>query len=382
MANVTVVGGGICGIASAYFLSKRGYSCTLVERSKPFNAASGRAGGFLAKDWSDGTPSESLTHASFQLHFQLAHELGAERTGFRELNHAVATQSHEQLKHASASIDPDAPSYVRNCTSCMCISNPHTIAQTHPARLCRAMLEESDTSIVNATATGVERDARTGRVQRVLLDNGNSLDVQRALVLAMGPWTDAVRKWFADELGDLDPIVGNKAHSITVNASVEPTPVFSSIIDENGQRWEPEAYPRAEEVYVCGQHSNTPLPSDPDAIKPEEDMIERLKHSASLLSDRLADKSAITSESACYLPICSDGPPLLGAIPESDNTAFIATGGSCWGILNGPGMGKAISELIADGEAHCANIESLKPENRVRRKRARRKKGKASSVPM
>jgi glycine/D-amino acid oxidase-like deaminating enzyme len=363
MAEVTIVGGGICGISTAYFLRKRGISSTILEKAScPINAASGRAGGFLAR-WMDGTPAESLTHASFALHHQLANNLGPDRIGFRILDGAVATGGSTTDGRAHSS----APRYVSNVSRSSTMARTNEVAVTHPARLCQAMLEESKADVItNASVSGVGRSDDSGADEPVVHSSCYTVDVNKALVLAMGPCCESARKRFPCELGSLPPIVGQKAHSITVKADVEPTAVFSSILDKSdGSTYEPEAYPRNGEVYVCGQHSNTPLPDSPDDIEPESDNMARLKHSAALLNETFADEGRITNESACYLPIATDGMPLLGEVPGTSSSSFIATGGSCWGILNGPAMGKVLEELIVDGKAQSANIDKLTPEGRT-----------------
>eukprot|EP01043_Picozoa_sp_COSAG02_P071466 COSAG02_NODE_13070_length_1450_cov_1.155440_3_plen_58_part_01 len=54
-----IVGGGIIGISTAYYLSVRlglGRHVTLVEQTSVASAASGKAAGFLALDWNDHSP--------------------------------------------------------------------------------------------------------------------------------------------------------------------------------------------------------------------------------------------------------------------------------------------------------------------------------------
>ena len=83
--KVVILGGGLQGLASAYFLCcKRGCTnVTLVERcDKVAPAASGKAGGFLAGGWGDERTRELHTK-SFQLHEQLAEELDV--TSFRKI---------------------------------------------------------------------------------------------------------------------------------------------------------------------------------------------------------------------------------------------------------------------------------------------------------
>ena len=54
-SKIVIVGGGIIGCSTAYYLTKLGHrNVTLIEAVEVAHAASGRAGGFLALDWCDG----------------------------------------------------------------------------------------------------------------------------------------------------------------------------------------------------------------------------------------------------------------------------------------------------------------------------------------
>ena len=65
----------VIGTSVAYRLSMRGAKVTVVERSGIACAASGKAGGFLALDWCDGSPLAALARRSFVLHDELAADL-------------------------------------------------------------------------------------------------------------------------------------------------------------------------------------------------------------------------------------------------------------------------------------------------------------------
>src|SRR5438270_3163814 len=82
--RVVICGAGAIGASIAYFLARRGIAVTVIERTGIACAASGKAGGFLALDWSDGTPLEALARRSFALHAQLADELDGD-WGYRRL---------------------------------------------------------------------------------------------------------------------------------------------------------------------------------------------------------------------------------------------------------------------------------------------------------
>ena len=86
--RVVICGGGVVGACLAYFLSLRpGVEAVVVERTGIACAASGKAGGFLALDWCDGTPLGPLARRGFALHAGLAADLGGEdRWGYRRLD--------------------------------------------------------------------------------------------------------------------------------------------------------------------------------------------------------------------------------------------------------------------------------------------------------
>ena len=119
-------------------------------------------------------------------------------------------------------------------------------------------------------------------------------------------------------------------------------------------------YPRPDgTVYVCGEGDHEPLPKDPKDVQFAEEKCKKLKENleAACPSTR---GSEVLKEQACYLPCTSNGSPLIGAI-EGYEGAFIATGHSCWGILNGPVTGKAMAELIWKGQAECVDLAPFKP---------------------
>lgn len=56
--NVVICGGGIIGVSTAYYLSKKRNigDITIIEPYRIAGCASGKAGGFLAWNWCDGGP--------------------------------------------------------------------------------------------------------------------------------------------------------------------------------------------------------------------------------------------------------------------------------------------------------------------------------------
>src|SRR5215468_7092362 len=83
--DVLICGGGVIGASIAYFLSCRGVKGIVFESTGIACAASGKSGGFLARDWCEGTPLAALAHRSFDLHAELAETIDDD-WGYRRLD--------------------------------------------------------------------------------------------------------------------------------------------------------------------------------------------------------------------------------------------------------------------------------------------------------
>src|SRR5438445_7078905 len=132
--RVLICGGGVIGASTAYFLSLRGVRATVIERTGIACAASGKAGGFLALDWCDGTPLQSLARRSFALHGELAQHLGGD-WGYRRLTTyggVAGSRNRAGRRHNSWLSDRVAVSQI--------LASPETTAQVHPAAFTAAMM--------------------------------------------------------------------------------------------------------------------------------------------------------------------------------------------------------------------------------------------------
>lgn len=86
MPHTIILGAGIIGAATAYYLTHPSHPnnhITILDPCPPASGASGKSGGFIARDWA-GTATSGLAELSFRLHSELA-ELhhGNERWGYR-----------------------------------------------------------------------------------------------------------------------------------------------------------------------------------------------------------------------------------------------------------------------------------------------------------
>lgn len=100
------------------------------------------------------------------------------------------------------------------------------------------------------------------------------------------------------------------------------------------------------------------VPDDPEQVAPVPESIQVLKRVGSNVSSHLVEGEAtVKAEQACFLPCTDDSVPVIGEIPGVKG-CYVATGHSCWGILNGPATGAAVAELVVNG---CSSIVDLSP---------------------
>lgn len=125
----------------------------------------------------------------------------------------------------------------------------------------------------------------------------------------------------------------------------------------------------AGEVYVCGMSAVAEVPDDPEQIVGNPELIQVLKRVASNVSSHLREGEALVkAEQACFLPCTDDDVPIIGEVPGIKG-CYVATGHSCWGILNGPATGAAMAELVLDGCATIVDLTRFSPARFVGRER-------------
>lgn len=354
-SRVVICGAGVIGSAIAYYLALRGVAATVVERSDVACAASGKAGGFLALDWCDQSSLGPLARKSFQLHAELAETLG-EAYGYRRMTTLAARSQPPGVNHRPGL--PEELAWLdRHTVPYAVLGRPDTTAQVHPAQFTQTLLQQARNRGARLLIGGVDGiDVANGGVQGVRVD-GETVPAD-VVVIAMGPWSTQAAKGLV-----LPPVHGLKGHSITLKPA-GPVPahaVFMDYTTDTGERLEPEVFPRPDgEVYLCGLSDMTPLPERADQVVPRSDAGAVLQQVAGHLSSALLGVAPQIVQ-ACYRPVYDDGLPLMGAVPGVSG-AYVATGHSCWGILNAPASGLAMAELIADGRAQSVDLRDFDPQ--------------------
>lgn len=412
--HIVIVGAGIIGICTAYYLVKhpkfdsKKYHITIIESKRVAGGASGKAGGLLAL-WAF---PQQLVPLSFQLHQELSDLYDGETEwDYRRLT-TVSLEgdiSHLADEEEEAGHESDDSSTSRgsgglappkktakvaksldtrklpsdlnwiteeNITQCLSLGGKDTTAQVQPYRFTNFILkkavEEADGAIelilgkVNKVTYLMETGAATGVTYEPTSVKSTQAQTSKKLVsltgdqivLSVGPWTSKI-------LPDC-PISGLRAHSITIapykDQNVSPYAIFTEFKTGAYSYTSPEIYARKDEVFVCGEgDSAVDVPETTDDVEVVKSKCEDLFKQVGKMSPLLR-KGRILKRQACYLPVLdvpSSSGPLIGE--TNVENLFLCSAHSCWGINNAPGSGKVMSELLLDGTATSANISALDP---------------------
>ncbi len=354
--RVIICGGGVIGACIAYYLSLRPVEVVVVERCGVACAASGKSGGFLALDWCDGSPLASLARRSFALHGALAESLDSD-WGYRRLGTlSVLASARREVGPYRGLASPNwlAPEAVVQAR----LGTTASTAQVDPAAFTRAMMK---------AATGLGARLRIGEAEGVALSADGTavagfmvdghLMAGDAVVNSLGPWTSLAGRWLP-----LPAIYGLKGHSLVFD--YEPGRSVEALFVEyeagNGEVHGPEVFPRPDgSTYVCGLSSDAPLPRDPADVGPDPGASDRLRAYTAGFAPGLG-AARVKAAQACYRPVTFDGLPLMGAVAGITG-AYVATGHSVWGMLNGPASGEAMADLIVEGAASAVNLSPFDP---------------------
>jgi glycine/D-amino acid oxidase-like deaminating enzyme len=350
--RVVICGGGVIGACTAYFLRRHGVDVIVVERAEIAAAASGKAGGFLARDWCAGTPLDALARRSFALHAQLPGEIAGD-------------WGHRPMSAYGGYVAPDGDPR-RNTPSALSwlsdgvviaqrIGTTETTAIVHPQKFTSAVMNAAlalGAELRPGRVTGIVRDAT--RATGVAVD-GSVIEAD-AVVIAMGPWSLLAAQWMS-----LPAVYGQRSPSLVYDIGPNvPADALFLECETDGSTVSIEVFPRADgSTHVTALSDIAPLPLDPAAVTPDRDAIARVQAMSERLSP-LFRPDNIIAQQACFRPVTEDGLPLIGRVPQSDGL-YVATGHNVWGILNAPATGEAMAQLIAEGATRQVNLAPFDP---------------------
>ena len=404
MATV-IVGAGIIGTSTAYYLSQSPYSTPpssihLIDSSPElFASASGYAAGFIARNWFS-PPLASLGALSFDLHKLLAEENnGPEKWGYSKSTSTSFEEtigkrgedwlaegaSRSQAANSSGGVitaENDRPVWLRGRGNLDVISRGDTTAQIDPLRLCRHLLETIVERGVNvhhpAHVISVTRSS-LGELQAIRIkDTQEEHELPcRRLVIAAGAWTPKVfRSLFPSSKINI-PITSLAGHSLLLRSphwpskeshfksataalpGIAESPSCHAIFTTDPSGYSPELFSRSPgHIYVAGLNSSTyPLPDVATERLVSSDSIVTLQRTAERL---LGEGLIVEREGVCWRPVTRRGVPIVAELSTSgEDGVIIAAGHGAWGISLSLGTGYVVAGMVEECKDLGASIRGL-----------------------
>ncbi|OTB17041.1 hypothetical protein K445DRAFT_316550 [Daldinia sp. EC12] len=404
MATTVILGAGIIGTSTAYYLSKHqpASSIHLVEPSPElFASASGFAGGFLAKDWFSPASAE-LGALSFEEHRRLAErEGGAEKWGYaRSTSISLSPASSRSKKRidlwvrdgasraeaasANASVGA-APEWLRKGEgdAVEVISEEGTVAQIDPLQLSQFLLQKCIDAGVHlhhpAKAISIQTDVRNELSSICIADTQSSTETDipcTNVVIAAGAWSSQVFRTLFPTSNFKLPISSLAGHSLVVTS-----PKWKREHEKDGCHalfltsrpgYSPEIMSRVGgHIYVAGLNSATePLPDLATDSKGRisRPSIETLRETVREVLGE--DGVEVIREGLCFRPVTERGTPILSRVPDEllgpsigtrpspEGGVYVAAGHGPWGISMSLGTGLVMAEMI-QGRELSADVSSL-----------------------
>lgn len=374
--NTVILGTGIIGVSTAYYLSQSQPPSTihLIEPSKTlFASASGHAGGFLAKDWFSPKLAQ-LGELSFNEHKRLAEENnGAQRWGYAESiatsyapKNAIKGERSDDWLRAGASRAEAASGAMNDMEAdsegarmawlhrhegdkVEVISESGTTAQLDPRALCKFLLGECLERGVKlhqpAEAVSVAWDLRgeLASVRAADHDSSHEVDIPcTRIIITAGLWTPQVFSKLFPKSKLKMPVRCIAGHSIIVrtpkwsgagelktnsalhhSTGTEEKACHALFTTDTGSGFAPEVFSRRNgDIYVCGLNTryedamslDPPSPEAPS--QPLPDHIAKLRVVAEQLVG--TEELEVVKEALCYRPVTNSGLPIIERIKDED----------------------------------------------------------------
>jgi glycine/D-amino acid oxidase-like deaminating enzyme len=229
--NIVVVGGGIQGTSVAYHLFKKcdkGTRITILESKEPASAASGKGGGFMARSWGNGSPTQRLHELAFDMYPTICKEIGC--TSYRKLPVLSVSPGYKGIQEGRKRYGDIMPDWLDGEVGRISpMGRGDDTAQVTPHEFVHKMLDAAGDRIqlVLGTCIGVETNQGPGTSRKVTAvkyrprknANTSMQEVEAdvlleadAVIVSAGPWSCSGEDWFQGAV-DL-PMEGIKSTSI------------------------------------------------------------------------------------------------------------------------------------------------------------------------
>ena len=350
--DVAVIGGGIAGCATAYYLTRDGLDVAVIEHQGVGTAASGYALGLLNPLSGAGIPGPLASFAAeaFDEHRRLWPQLESES----HVDFQGRMVPHLEVVLDKADVRPLLDDAARwNATGGFSAQwlDGHDV-RALDARISDevvgAVLLESLGMVDSLLLTRALMDAACRRGARIVEEQAVGIAWSReravgvrtagdeiashAVVIAAGPWAGAVGQWTGLDI----PVTPLKGQILRLEGLSPPLEYHVAGPGAIVQKADGKLWAAATEEDVGFDLSTT--------AEARRSLLER---AARVLPS--VTQSRVLEHTACLRPRTPDALPVLGTAPNRENV-YLATGAGKKGIMLAPAMGKSLADLLVRGE--------------------------------
>lgn len=356
-SDIVIVGGGAAGCSVAYYLALAGIRATVIDEAGVGAQASGFSAGGLNPLQGAGIPGPLglLAIESYNMHLdlwdQLMEDTGIDYDG-RIISLLKVAFDEEELPELQETEElfNDAEGFEARWL------DPRDVSDLEPrlasgvihgvyARGNAALDSYKYTLALAAAAERLGATVRSGSVRGLERTNGRITGVTLAdgaipcgqVVLAMGPWSRQAEPWL-DAYIPVDPLKGE-----ILRVDLPGPPLIHDISGGGGS-----LYPKPDGLVWCGATEEW-RGFDNKPSGPAQRSI--LEGAIRLVPDMV--QARLSLHTACLRPVTPDWLPIIGRAPGWDNV-YLATGAGKKGILLSPGIGKAVADLMIQGETQLS----------------------------
>jgi glycine oxidase len=350
-AGVVIVGSGLIGLATAYYLTEAGLTdICLIDRGPALGEASGaNAGGlWFAQQSPELGPVSSLSKSSSGLYDELADRFpfDMERCGLLQLlfedSAAEADMQLSAVRNAGFRVEKIGGKEARSLEPGLGVTPAGALyypdeGHLHPAKLGAAWVQHLRSHGVRFCL-----NCEAGQLRPNVETSQGSVEAG-VLVIACGAWTPLVTQ----TLGWRPPIKPMRGTLLALGAM--PKTLHHTLIGEEFYFWQLATGP------LGGGGSIDDLGFQQGV---DEATTASIRAEMNRLIPAAAGQSTARAWSG-FRPFCEDLKPVIGRVPDHENV-FVAAGHFKKGVMMSPVTGKILADLITKG-ATDLHIEPLDP---------------------
>lgn len=355
--DVVIVGAGVMGCGTAYWLSKAGYKVLVLEQDAIACGASGVAAAMLEAVGHGATmpgedPLTELASQSFRLHQELRHTLQDESgvdIGYREnpvIHPALTADEATRLRAQALALHDRAPllwwlegqelwdlepRLHRGALGALVSHQAQVLAYRFVLALARAA-EKRGMVLRHGNVVGLTQHA--GHVTGVRLQQGEVIAAS-AVVLAMGPWSQHAAAWVGWRL----PVYPVRGQLLELRV---PNPPLRATISHGGMY----LVHKADGITLAGttEEHESGFRNQPTAAGRQAILEAALRMAPSL------EEAQVTGQISGLRPCTADRLPLIGPVPGRQGL-YITTGHFRSGMLLSAISTRIIADLICHSQS-------------------------------